>query len=65
MREALRNFSLSKSSRTYALTTRMAETFSCTDSFRSSYFLKAAEKYRLALDMMKMRQQARIITATR
>ena len=51
--------------RTYAFTTRIAETFSCTLSFKSSYFLNIAVKYPIALQIIIARSAPRIITATR
>ena len=41
---ARRNFSFSKSSRTNAFTTRIAEMFSCTELFRSSYLVNTCAK---------------------
>ena len=51
---AFENFSLSCSSRTKAFTTRMAEMFSCTEAFRSSYLRKVSLNSFIALRTMRL-----------
>ena len=63
--EAARNFVVSCSSVTKDLTTRIAATFSCTELFRASYFLKMRRKIGKATSTMAARMMARTGTIPR
>ena len=60
---AFLNLDVSSSSLTYAFTTRIAETFSCTDAFSSSYLGNAILKYFVARLMITKIIMARAKTA--
>lgn len=63
MPEALLNLSFSYRSRTKVFTTRMAEMFSCTLAFRSSYFWNTSLKMRSVTTMMDPMTATRNTTA--
>ena len=63
--EAARNFVVSCSSVTKDLTTRIAATFSCTELFSASYFLKMRRKIGKAMSTMAARMMARTGTIPR
>ncbi len=65
MSAAFLNFSFSKASRTKALTTRMALTFSCTLAFRSSYLRNTWSKMRVVRSMIKTSAAASTTMAAR